>query len=166
MKINRKSFHYRFGRFFYDKSPMTVFDNEHVQDPESLCAYFWKWLVFPLPVFCVVWGAGVSIVACLGGLWFVLPGFLGVWWLIDPIFTITDKDGLVTSVYEMWALLPSILVGLQLIFWRIAFCQFTNRKILPRFSNPVEAKLSLGQEIVSSWKQKVCPLIEYTGDSY
>ena len=158
MQINTKAIHYRVSKFFWYWSIWRGGER-----PKNLCSYFWLRVVLPIPAFiasgivCVV--AGIIMVGGTAIL-FIGPLSCAIWWYIDPVYSVYDKEGVLTYSTDTGNNVWPFFLTLQLIIW-----WYTIRvSWLEKTLFPDSHTLRVVKEAIKSKKEGVCPLITYKND--
>ena len=143
MKINKNSWHYKWGELPYRLSGNNV---ETINPPKTLCGYISWWLIFG-PIcflgFCML-GLMVILIPVI-----CLLGFLGLAGLL--IF----KEAYIAGIGTLLTFL---------FFFRVMYTSITRKPFMPKFLDRKIKGLSFFQvmkEYAKAKKQKICPLIEY-----
>ncbi|HEC62165.1 MAG TPA: hypothetical protein ENI27_07920 [bacterium] len=155
MIVSTKSIHYKWGHFFWRLS----LERNRIKQPQTLCSYFWVWLVFapfaPLVAVLILLVSGAFVTAIF---FLVLLGPLafGVWFLNDPNMYIWEDDvlkGTINTAY--WISIPSIFLQ-AIIWWTIVRKMILEKSFFPKS----HTALVIGGALQSA-KDGVCPILEY-----
>ncbi len=156
MKIDTSSRHYRWGEW-WQQVPWL---DENFRQPQSLCSYFWKWLIGS-PIAAILSGLLVVViavgVAAIALAIEVGPLLFGIEAMLDPPAWRTGEDGVIRLIWIIPQWMPYALWLLQSIIWAITYMVLTKRRIPRKAADTLDV---VGGALMSA-KRGVCPLVEY-----